>query len=89
MEFMDEKIQVLLNEAEKAKEPHDIRTGSVRVGKRYYTFEEQPFFDGKLTMYIPQDFTDIRIGRCIDNGPMESFWGTLKCFHTNFAISPR
>lgn len=20
-----------------------------------------------------------RIGRCIDNGPMESFWGTLKC----------
>lgn len=20
-----------------------------------------------------------RVGRCIDNGPMESFWGTLKC----------
>jgi len=20
-----------------------------------------------------------RIGRCIDNGPIESFWGTLKC----------
>ncbi|BFH17414.1 hypothetical protein WJ0W_002170 [Paenibacillus melissococcoides] len=59
MEFMDEKIQALLNEAEKAKEPHDIRTGPVRVGKRYYAFEEQPFFDGKLTMYVPQDFTDM------------------------------
>jgi putative transposase len=20
-----------------------------------------------------------RVGRCIDNGPIESFWGTLKC----------
>lgn len=20
-----------------------------------------------------------RVGRCIDNGPMETFWGTLKC----------
>ena len=20
-----------------------------------------------------------RVGKCIDNGPMESFWGTLKC----------
>ncbi|MFB9828624.1 transposase, partial [Lederbergia wuyishanensis] len=20
-----------------------------------------------------------RVGRCIDNGPMEGFWGTLKC----------
>ncbi|PFA60199.1 hypothetical protein CN403_32745 [Bacillus cereus] len=20
-----------------------------------------------------------RVDRCIDNGPMESFWGTLKC----------
>lgn len=21
----------------------------------------------------------LRVGRCFDNGPMESFWGTLKC----------
>ena len=20
-----------------------------------------------------------RVGRCIDNGPMEGFWGSLKC----------
>ncbi|WP_155722866.1 IS3 family transposase, partial [Clostridium sporogenes] len=20
-----------------------------------------------------------RVGKCIDNGPMEAFWGTLKC----------
>ncbi|MDW7618252.1 IS3 family transposase, partial [Peribacillus simplex] len=20
-----------------------------------------------------------RVGRCIDNGPIEAFWGTLKC----------
>ena len=20
-----------------------------------------------------------RVGKCIDNGPMESFWGALKC----------
>lgn len=29
--------------------------------------------DNKLTQSMS------RIGRCIDNGPMESFWGTLKC----------
>ena len=35
-----------------------------------------------------------RVGRCIDNGPMESFWGTLKCekyyltkFHTYEELS--
>ncbi|RFB09083.1 IS3 family transposase [Bacillus sp. HNG] len=26
---------------------------------------------------MPQSMS--RVGRCIDNGPMESFWGTLKC----------
>jgi putative transposase len=29
--------------------------------------------DSKLTQSMS------RVGRCIDNGPMESFWGTLKC----------
>ncbi|WP_156182447.1 IS3 family transposase, partial [Paenibacillus algorifonticola] len=29
--------------------------------------------DNKLTQSMS------RVGRCIDNGPMESFWGTLKC----------
>lgn len=23
-----------------------------------------------------------RVGRCIDNGPIEAFWGTLKCENT-------
>ncbi|PIJ96289.1 transposase family protein [Lysinibacillus sphaericus] len=27
-----------------------------------------------------------RVGRCIDNGPTESFWGTLKC-ETAFLFS--
>jgi len=29
------------------------------------------------TAEMPQSMS--RVGRCIDNGPMESFWGTLKC----------
>ncbi|MCM1989279.1 IS3 family transposase [Oceanirhabdus seepicola] len=35
-----------------------------------------------------------RVGKCIDNGPMEAFWGTLKCekyylnkYHTYMELS--
>ncbi|MBU3568755.1 IS3 family transposase [Priestia aryabhattai] len=37
-----------------------------------------PYFKKKLEeAKVVQSMS--RVGRCIDNGPMESFWGTLKC----------
>jgi putative transposase len=50
-------------------------------GFQYTSIKFKKFFAGKLiqSMY--------RVGKCIDNGPMESFWGTLNarsiiCIHT-------
>ncbi|OXM85379.1 hypothetical protein [Paenibacillus rigui] len=59
MEFADEKILAFLNEAEKQRQPSDIRTGPVRVGQRYYEFEQKVFFEDKLKIYIPRDFSDM------------------------------
>jgi hypothetical protein len=59
MENMDEKILEFINEAEKAEEPKNICEGPVKVGGRYYEFEEKEFFDGKLKLYIPKDFEDM------------------------------
>jgi hypothetical protein len=59
MAYMDEKIQAFLNEAEKASVPHDIGTGPVRVGNRFYEFEQQGFWEDKVRLYIPIDFADM------------------------------
>ncbi|NEW09793.1 hypothetical protein GK047_28135 [Paenibacillus sp. SYP-B3998] len=59
MEYADEKILAFINEAEKSQEPKDICAGPVRVGQRYYEFEEQAFFDEKLKVYMPKDFDDM------------------------------
>jgi putative transposase len=42
-------------------------------GFQYTSLSFNRLFVGKLTQSMS------RIGRCIDNGPMEAFWGTLKC----------
>ncbi|OOM82374.1 hypothetical protein CLPUN_02520 [Clostridium puniceum] len=55
----DEKILDFLNEVEKREAKKDICSGSVKIGNRYYEFEETEFFEGKLKIYIPKDFEDM------------------------------
>jgi len=42
-------------------------------GFQYTSPSFKKLLDGKIVQSMS------RVGRCIDNGPMESFWGTLKC----------
>lgn len=51
MEHRDEKILALLNESEKASVPLNICTGPVRVGSRFYEFEQQGFWDNKVCLF--------------------------------------
>jgi predicted RND superfamily exporter protein len=59
MANMDEKILEFINEREDAEEPRNICEEPVKVGNRYYEFEETEFFHGKLKLYIPKDFEDM------------------------------
>ncbi|SDP20669.1 Transposase InsO and inactivated derivatives [Paenibacillus sp. yr247] len=42
-------------------------------GFQYTSLSFKKLLEGKIVQSMS------RVGRCIDNGPMESFWGTLKC----------
>ncbi|BCZ45487.1 hypothetical protein psyc5s11_15540 [Clostridium gelidum] len=57
----DEKILDFINEAEKREARKDICSGPVKIGERYYEFEEKDFFEEKLKIYIPKDFEDMPI----------------------------
>lgn len=59
MEYADEKIIEFINQAEKMNEIKNICEGEVKIGNRYYTFEQNGFFNEKLKMYIPNDFEDM------------------------------
>lgn len=59
MGYADEKILNFLNEAEKELIEQNICEGPVKVGKKVYKFKENSFFDEKLSMYIPEEFTDM------------------------------
>lgn len=56
---VDEKILDFLNEAEKFEFKKDITEGEVKIGNRYYEFEEAKFFDEEFMMYLPKDFNDM------------------------------
>ena len=56
---VDEKILDFINEAEKREAKKDICSGPVKIGERYYEFEEKEFFEEKLKIYIPKDFEDM------------------------------
>lgn len=56
---VDEKILDFIAEAEKKAAKSDICNGPVKIGDRYYEFEEREFFDGKIKIYIPKDFEDM------------------------------
>lgn len=59
MEHMDEKILDFINEAERINAVQNICEEPIKIGKRYYEFEEKDFFDKKFKMYIPKDFEDM------------------------------
>lgn len=56
---VDEEILEILAEAQKMEDKKDITDGQVKIGERYYIFEETEFFDEKLKMYIPNNFQDM------------------------------
>ncbi len=56
---VDEKILDFLNEAEKREAKKNICSGPIKIGNRYYEFEEKEFFDEKFKLYIPKDFEDM------------------------------
>ena len=56
---VDDKILDFINAAEKREARKDICSGPVKIGNRYYEFEETEFFEEKLKMYIPNDFEDM------------------------------
>ncbi|OOM13965.1 hypothetical protein [Clostridium saccharobutylicum] len=56
---VDEKILDFINEVEKRKAKKDICNSPVKIGERYYEFEEREFFDERLKIYIPKDFGDM------------------------------
>ena len=56
---VDEKILDFINAAEKAEARKDICNIPVKIGNRYYEFEERDFFDEKLKLVLPKDFEDM------------------------------
>jgi len=76
---VDEKILDFINEAEKQEARKDIKSGPIKIGQRYYEFEEKDFFEEKLKMYIPKDFEDIPLEARKLNYPPENGPDIIKC----------
>ena len=76
---VDEKILDFINAAEKAEARKDICSGPVKIGDRYYEFEEAEFFDEKLKMYIPKDFEDMPQDTRKFKYPSENRPDIIKC----------
>ncbi|MBW6410329.1 hypothetical protein [Clostridium weizhouense] len=76
---VDEKILDFINEVEKREAKKDICNGPVKIGERYYEFEESEFFDEKLKIYIPKDFTDMSLEARKLKYPSESRPEIIKC----------
>lgn len=45
---VDEKIIEFINEAKKREEREDITAGPIKIGNRYYEFENMEFFNNEL-----------------------------------------
>jgi hypothetical protein len=79
-ERVDEKILDFLNEMEKREEIQNICDGNpIKIGKRYYEFEERCFFEDKLKIYIPKDFQDMPMKARKLKYPSESRPDIIKC----------
>ncbi|WP_297428341.1 hypothetical protein, partial [Clostridium sp.] len=78
-ERVDEKILDFINEMEKREAKKDIKSGPVKIGNRYYEFEERDFFEERLKMYIPKDFQDMPLEARKFKYPSESRPEIIKC----------
>lgn len=58
---IDEKILDIINAAEKEELKKDITDGEIKIGDKFYEFEEKKFFDEKFMIYIPKDFDDMSL----------------------------
>ncbi|WP_068777099.1 hypothetical protein [Paenibacillus sp. FJAT-26967] len=59
MSFSDEKIIAMLSKMEDLQHAKRIGEGPIHIGQRSYDFEQQAFYEDKLLVYIPKDFTDM------------------------------
>lgn len=78
-ERVDEKILDFINATEEKEARKDICNGPIKIGKRYYEFEEKVFFNEKLKIYIPKDFEDMSIEARKIKYPSESRPEIIKC----------
>ena len=78
-ERVDEKILDFINEMEKREAKKDIKSGPVKIGNRYYEFEERDFFEERLKMYTPKDFQDMPLEARKFKYPSESRPEIIKC----------
>ena len=76
---VDEKILDFLNEAEKKKQRKDITSGTVKIGNRYYEFEQMKFYEERVLLYIPKDFNDMPIEARKIKYPSENRPEIIKC----------
>lgn len=78
-EKVDEKILDFINAEEKREAKKDICSGPVKIGARYYEFEETEFLDEKLKMFIPKDFKDMSLPARKFKYPSENRPDIIKC----------
>ena len=78
-ERVDEKILDFINAMEAKEARKDIKNGPVKIGQRYYEFEETEFFDEKFKMYIPKDFEDMTLEERKTNYTPENEPDVIKC----------
>ncbi|MGN2337620.1 hypothetical protein ACTFIN_05780 [Clostridium cagae] len=78
-ERVDEKILDFINAAEEKELRKDITNGSVKIGERYYEFDESEFFEEKVKIYIPKDFADMSLVARKLKYPSESRPEIIKC----------
>lgn len=76
---VDEKILDFLNEAEKKKQRRDITLGPVKIGNRYYEFEQMKFYEEKVLLYVPKDFNDMPMETRKIKYPSENRPEIIKC----------
>ncbi|NFR85742.1 hypothetical protein FDE85_02870 [Clostridium botulinum] len=76
---VDEKILDFINSAEEKELRKDICNGPVKIGKRYYEFDESEFFEENVKIYIPKDFADMSLAARKLKYPSESRPEIIKC----------
>ena len=76
---VDEKILDFINEVEQRQAKKDICSSPIKIGNRYYEFEETEFFEERLNMYIPKDFQDMPLEARKFKYPSENRPEIIKC----------